>query len=856
MIRDPELREVFQAETGERLQRMDEGLLRLEREPGNESLLRDLFREAHSLKGSARLLGEDKLERVAHAFEDLLGLASKGEFAVSAETFDVLSEGVSAMEKLVVEALEDKPAGVDVETLVARIQALAADEPAPEETAPEETTPEERPATLERPPTEAAARSGAPSSEDDLFDDFPPDPRAKPAVLHEQAAEAAPKPAARLDQPPPSVSECDEPLPISPEPSRKSAASPEFGEKADEEWPPRKSSAPKAATPPADRTPAPDKAPPKKAPTESKSPAQDDEAGYRVDTIRVEPRKLDRLMNQVGELAVIRTRLRQRLTDVEELLSSWEDWSREVSRLSHAESAEERLRVQSEAFQQLGRSVGTLQQAIYEDASGLEFVARELEEGVRNLRLLPLSSLFSLFPRMVRDLCRTLDREAELVIHGADTSVDKHVLEEMKSPLTHMIRNAVHHGLESPKIRESLGKPRQGVVSMSAMRTATHVVIQVADDGAGLDTERIREKAVAARLIREEEARTLPADRIHQFIFHSGLSTSGMITDISGRGVGMDVVLNQVNKLKGSIDVSSQRGQGTCFTIHLPVSLTTAQVFIVRAAGELYAIPLEHVSQVFQLKKDQVYAMEGRPTITLDRGPVSVTPLAQLLGRPQAAQAERERLLRGEIRRPCLVLSHGEDRLGLLVDELEDELEVVLKPHGNLLRTVQNVSGATILGTGQVCMILDPLGLLRTAHGMGAPAPMPREGEDAPAVVATRRILLAEDSITTRTQMKRILEAAGFEVVTAVDGLDGWNKLASANVDAVVSDVEMPNMTGLQFAERIRQEDAYKALPVILVTSLSSDDDRRRGMEVGASAYITKPAFDQSVFLDTLRRLV
>ncbi len=760
MINDPELRDIFKVESNERLENMDNGLLALEKNPEDAETLKGMFREAHSLKGSSRMLGEDRLEKVAHVFEDLLGMAAKGEIQFTSEIVDELFAGVSGMRKLADEVVENvEKSQVDVEALVNALKALC--------------------------------QTGKASSGIDLD-------MGAPAQGLKTPLKTDPGPEENLPGKQP------EEAPSAPE------------NQAPAEPPPQK----------------------KPAKTDKAEPA------YRVDTIRVDTQKLDRLINQTGELAVIRTRLRQRLQDAGNLMDLWQDLERALYHFSHLPGLSQAIH---DLPAELAQMIQAMQQNLYEDNTELELVARDLEDGVRHLRLLPLSTIFNLFPRMVRDLTRSLDRTVALQITGADTTVDKHILEQIKSPLTHMVRNAVHHGLESPKTRAENKKDPTGVLHLNAFKTATHVIIEVRDDGRGIDLDAVRAKAVANNLLRADEAKEADKNLLLSLIFKSGFTTSKMITNISGRGVGLDVVASEVSQLKGTIEVDTTPGKGCCFTIQLPISLTTSKVFIIRVQDRQFGIPVDFVKQVRQIKKEDVFNDNGRAAINMDQSPVSIVPLASLLeiGAPHPGYG------------PCLILKSGPDRIGILVDEIEDELEVVVKPHGNLLKQVRNISGSTILGTGNVCTVLDPPDLVSTAYTLGSTGLIARDEEKIEEQErAARHVLLVEDSITTRTQEKRILESAGFEVTTAVDGLDGWTKLSNRFYDAVVSDIEMPNLDGLNLTRRIREHEQFQTLPVILVTSLSKDEDRRKGLEVGANAYISKPSFDQSTLIDTLERLI
>lgn len=673
---------------------------------------------------------------------------------------------------------------------------------------------------------------------------------------------------------------------------------------------------------------------------------------YRIETIRVETSKLDSLMTQTGELTVTKSRISHRLTDVEEILNLCEEWSRdafmnrffieeitqgdgrggkngsvngEVKSYAHPAMAPSgnghkfnggQAKVNAVRFGQLQEFhhrteerlgylldlITRLRNSVYEDSARLDIITDELEEGVRTLRLLPLSTIFNMFPRMVRDLAKQQAKQVELIIEGGETRADKRILEEMKDPLMHMIRNAVDHGIETPEERERSGKPPVATIRLRGYQTASNVIIEVVDDGCGLDLEKIKETAQRRGIAREDELAIMTAQQIQSLIFAPGFSTRTFVTEVSGRGVGLDVVRTNVERLKGSIHVDSIPGKGCTMRIQLPTTLATAHVLLIAVDGITYALPVEFVQMARLLPQEEIFCIEGRETILLEGQPISVIPLGDLLqlsprqkalSRAKHTSSKTEEQGKaapkgagdqetsspsskkggkggetgkldsnsreaspnsGSVARPCIICQVGDEAIGLIVDALLDEQDVVLKPQSKLLQRVRNVSGATILGTGEVCMVLNPQDLLKSVRKVNTPVASSDAVTDS--IDRKKVILLVEDSIATRTQEKRILEAAGYEVVTAVDGMDGFNKLQSRAFDAVISDVQMPNLDGLGLTAKIRQIKKYSDLPIILVTSLAKDEDKRRGAEAGANAYITKSSFNQTLLTETLRRLI
>ncbi|TSA00542.1 MAG: hybrid sensor histidine kinase/response regulator [Rhodocyclaceae bacterium] len=582
--------------------------------------------------------------------------------------------------------------------------------------------------------------------------------------------------------------------------------------------------------------------------TEPEPPAPDTvmSAPFQIDSVRVDTRKLDTLMTHAGELTVTRTRLARRLADVDTLIDFTDEWTRrENGRRSGVGDAEAGAAL--ERLGHMGALLGRLRAGSGEDSARLDYVADELERGIRQVRLLPLSSVFRLFPRLVHDLGQEQGKEVELVIEGGETSADKRILEEIKDPLMHMLRNAVDHGIESPQDRENAGKTRSGTVRIKASQTASSVMIEISDDGRGLNQEAIKRAAVKRKLVRDDALGAMSKEQIEGLIFSPGMSTTDFVTDISGRGVGMGVVRANVERLRGTIQLESEPGHGTRITLLLPVTLATVRILTVVVNGHPYGLPVESVDILLMVATKDVFAVEGRDAILHQGRPVSAARLADLLELPQPVGA-------GDAPDafPCVVLAVGGEAFAVFVDALLDEQEVVLKPQSALLERVRNVTGATILDSGEICMVLNTRDLLASIRKGAAPVAVSvtEEGERKLA------ILLAEDSITTRTQETRILENAGYEVVATADGLEAWNKLATRSFDAVVSDINMPKLDGLALAAKIRHEPRYADLPIILVTMLASDEDKRRGLEAGANAYITKPAFNQQLLLDCLQRLI
>ena len=480
----------------------------------------------------------------------------------------------------------------------------------------------------------------------------------------------------------------------------------------------------------------------------------------------------------------------------------------------------------------------------------LSRLVEALTEDLKKVLMLPLQPALEIFPRLVRDLARSSGKEAELIIRGGEIEIDRRVLEEIKDPLVHLVRNCIDHGIESPEERRRRGKPARGRITIAIVpQEGGKVEVSVADDGAGVDAAKVRQAAVELGLVTSEAAGKLEESELWTHIFAAGLSTSPIITDISGRGLGLAILREKAEKLGGAYAVETKPGAGTTFRLVLPITMATFRGTLVRLGRRLFVIPTRNVEQVRRVSRDEIRTVENRETIELNGRAVALARLGEVLElTPEARGVEA-----GD-QAPVLVLSSAEKRLAFGVDEVLYEQEVLEKPLGGLLSRVRNISGVTILGTGELAPILNVADLLKSAVKLSLTGRRPAAAgleEGAPGAV-----LVAEDSITARTLLKNILEAAGYRVETAVDGLDAFGKLQGGGFDLVVSDVDMPRMNGFDLTERIRRDRELGETPVVLVTALESREDRERGIEVGANAYIVKSSFDQSNLLETVKRLI
>ncbi|MFN8148877.1 MAG: response regulator [Candidatus Nanopelagicales bacterium] len=722
---DPELVATFRAEVEDRLASLRDGLLGLEEHPSPRQLVVSLFRDAHTVKGSARMLGLDGVVTLAHRAEDLLGMLRDGRTGVRSDLVDLLLVTTDALGRSLPGA--DRP--VAPEAVAEVVAALD------------------------------AALAGA-------------DPVTVPRLL---------------DQEPAYVEHDDD--------------------------------------------------------TAS--------AGRSGDHVRVPTRRVHGLLDVVGEAELEVRRMEKQALETSVAIA-------EQQQLVHGlRNALRRGAAPDE--------ISAVVTALVSSSDRLEVATRDLRghgelalgrlarvrEGAMGLAMVPVRRVVAGFPALVREVASATGKDVELVIEGSDVELDVRVLDGVADALRHLVTNAVDHGCETPDLRTAIGKPRRGTVTLRTRQAGSTVVVEVSDDGNGIDDDELR-LAAERRGVQLGEALTPAA--LHRVLFEPGFSTRTTVTETSGRGVGLDVVRSAVEGLGGTVEVSSIPGTGTTFVLTLPVTLGVVRCLVVRVGDERYGVPLPGVLETVSLRDSEVHDVAGVPVVVRHDEPV---PLADL-GRELASPGERR------ARVAVLARTSGET-LAWAVDEVEGEREVVVKPLGDFLGHVPGTSGATIDDDGSVLLLVD----LRELAGRrgSAPAYEPVVVDDAPASDRPRgtaraeegarpRVLVVEDSVGVRELQRTILEGAGYDVVTAVDGLDGASHLQNAPVDLVLSDVEMPGMDGFTLTRTIRRTRGWENVPVVIMTSRGDDADKRAGLDAGADAYLLKSEFDQAVLVDAVRRLV
>jgi two-component system, chemotaxis family, sensor kinase CheA len=589
-------------------------------------------------------------------------------------------------------------------------------------------------------------------------------------------------------------------------------------------------------------------------------------APTRDGSVRISSVKLDHILALGGELLVASRRAELRGADVarlQDMAKRWEaEWRAAEGAMRHAlranadgaaaspmpaRTAHSPMRLlerTKENLQRLTRELDNLASGLATDNRALERVVGPLEAEVKRARMMPFSEACQGFERVVRDLAEGAGKEVDLTVKGGDIEIDRSVVEGVKDPLLHLVRNAVDHGIELPALRVAAGKAARGRITMTAALRNGRVEIAVADDGRGFNVGAIREQARKRNLPLPEDDR-----EVARLVFTPGFSTSPIITEISGRGIGLDVAKSAIEARRGSVDFAFEAGLGTRIVLTVPLSLSRIPALLVTAGGQTYAFDSAAVRGLQRVGADDLRAMEGRDVLALEGGPVPVFCLTDILGRPTHEAA------RMGSSAPVVVLGAGTSLAAFTVDELLSEQEVVVKDLGSRLRRVRNVIGATIVSTGRIALILNAAELVRTALGYAPSQALSAALAEQPRD-AMKRLIVVDDSLTTRTLMKSILEAAGYEVIAAADGMDAWQILQEKGADLVVSDVEMPRMDGFALAEAIRGSKRLRHLPVILVTALETEADKIRGLEAGADAYLPKGSFDQTTLIQTIGQLL
>ena len=775
-----EILQDFLVESFELVEKLDEDLVELENTPEDLELLNGIFRVAHTVKGASSFLNFDVLTHLTHHMEDVLNKARHGELIITPDIMDVVLESIDLMKSLL-NTIRDtsSDAGIDVSACVARLDKVSGgdgDVPVVEASAPVETAPVEESSVVAE-------------EEDELdYDNMDADEIEAEIerLLNERQAEDKAKRAAKIA--------AGESVPVAPPSPTEEVESSTPEEKSEPVAPPPPPPPPAA---PKDEAPQGDDAPKAAAPAK-RAPAAVEQ------TIRVDVKRLDHLMNLIGELVLAKNRLIKINDDVEE-------------------------RYEGEEF------LEELNQVV----SIVSLVTTDLQIAVMKTRMLPIGKVFNKFPRMIRDLTRELNKKMELEISGEDTELDKSIVEEIGDPLVHIIRNSCDHGVEMPDVRLAAGKPETGTIKLKAYNEGNAIVIQIDDDGKGLDINILKSKALEKGIITQKEFDNMSEKEAFALIFKPGFSMAAKVTNVSGRGVGMDVVKTNIEKLNGIIDIDSELGKGTSIKLKIPLTLAIIQALLVGVQEEYYAIPLASVLETVRISQDEIYTVESRSVMRLREDVLSLVHIGDIF--------EVDRIIDAGEYAYVVVLGLGAQKLGLIVDSLVGQEEIVIKSMGDYLKGIEGIAGATIRGDGGVTLIVDVVALMQMAKGVKASAATQQSSAAQITHEKTKasdyKVMIVDDSKTDRMIMRKALESMGISLVEASDGQEALNILKSGEhvFDAMLVDIEMPRMDGYSLATEIKKYNKYKNLPLIAVTSRTGKSDRMRGVESGMVEYITKP---------------
>ncbi len=778
-----EIMEDFLIEAFEMNEQLDQDLVELEHNPEDLDLLNRIFRVAHTIKGSSSFLNLNILTHLTHNMEDVLNRARKGEIKITPDIMDVVLRSIDLMKTLLV-TIRDTGSDTnngkenEIEEAVKQLQAITsqnlegAKETSGTKEAPQKEAKEEIKENKAKAPTAENTASDNPLADEPDLD---------------YANMSAEEVEAEIERLLNKRQEADK--------ERRAQKKQEDQAKPKQEVAPAKET-PKTETPKAPKTETKAKA---KADTEeNKAPSIGVEQ-----TVRVDVRRLDHLMNLIGELVLGKNRLIRIYGDVEE-------------------------RYDGEKF------LEELNQVV----SSISAVTTDLQLAVMKTRMQPVGKVFNKFPRMVRDLSRELGKSIELIIEGEETELDKSIVEEIGDPLIHIIRNSCDHGIEPLEERRRLNKPETGKVQLSAYNEGNHIVIKISDDGKGLDPVMLKEKAIEKGVISERDAEGMSDREAFNLIFKPGFSTAKVVSNVSGRGVGMDVVKTNIEKLNGIIEIDSEVGVGTTQKLKIPLTLAIIQALLVGVQEEYYAIPLSSVLETVRISQDEIYTVDGKSVLRLRDEVLSLVRLSDIF--------KVDAILESNSDVYVVIIGLADQKIGVIVDYLIGQEEVVIKSLGYYLKNTRGIAGATVRGDGKITLIVDVGAMMDMAKSIKVNiTTLMNESENTKSKNSPSDyvVLAIDDSSTDRAIIRKCLKPLGITLLEATNGLEGLEMLKNGDKipDAILVDIEMPKMDGYTFASEVRKYNKFKNLPLIAVTSRVTKTDRMRGVESGMTEYITKP---------------
>ena len=573
-------------------------------------------------------------------------------------------------------------------------------------------------------------------------------------------------------------------------------------------------------------------------------------------TVRISTEKLNSLMQQSEELIAIKSTFSYFTKELQNINYQFGLWSKKTNsnpyNMDNTAHKVAETKALDENFKK--KHENDLAQVIKEMSQFQHVSSRMIDElmyGIKTTLLFPFSSMLGVFPKLVRDLSKQYSKDIELTIIGDSIEIDRRILEELKDPLIHLVRNSIDHGIENTQDRRLKGKNPSGKIEIKILQNIDRKVeLHLMDDGGGLDKVKIINSAIKSGIIQSKDVDKLSEKEIYALIFQSGISTSQFITDISGRGLGMAIVAEKVNKLGGSVEIQTTKDLGTTFILTLPQTLSTFRGVLVQAADQQFIVPSMVVERAIRIQYSDIKTVKSKKTLSYNNEIIAIALLSDIL---HITAVRKKNSIDDFLHLLILNISHK--KIAIVIDQVLGEQDGIVKDLGMQLQHVNNIAGTTILGNGRVVPILHPYELMDSASQSQSTIDNSFESV-AGESVAQKRILVAEDSITIRTLIRNFIENAGYFVKTTVDGQEAYEALQQEDFDLVVSDIEMPRMNGFELTAKIREDRKHSDLPVILVTALETDYDKQRGMEAGANAYIVKSSFEKSNLVETIQRLI
>ncbi len=786
-----EIMEDFLIEAFEMNEQLDQDLVELEHNPEDLDLLNRIFRVAHTIKGSSSFLNLNILTHLTHNMEDVLNRARKGEIKITPDIMDVVLRSIDLMKTLLV-TIRDTGSDTnngkenEIEEAVKQLQAITS-----------QNLEGAKEGTKEAPKKENEKEAKKEAKEENTEENQ--ENKAKAPTAKDFASDNPLADEPDLDYTNMSAEEVE--AEIERLLNKRQEADKERRAQKKQEAKPKQEVTPKTETP---KTEAP-KAPKTETKTKAKADTEENKApSIGVEqTVRVDVRRLDHLMNLIGELVLGKNRLIRIYGDVEE-------------------------RYDGEKF------LEELNQVV----SSISAVTTDLQLAVMKTRMQPVGKVFNKFPRMVRDLSRELGKSIELIIEGEETELDKSIVEEIGDPLIHIIRNSCDHGIEPLEERRRLNKPETGKVQLSAYNEGNHIVIKISDDGKGLDPVMLKEKAIEKGVISERDAEGMSDREAFNLIFKPGFSTAKVVSNVSGRGVGMDVVKTNIEKLNGIIEIDSEVGVGTTQKLKIPLTLAIIQALLVGVQEEYYAIPLSSVLETVRISQDEIYTVDGKSVLRLRDEVLSLVRLSDIF--------KVDAILESNSDVYVVIIGLADQKIGVIVDYLIGQEEVVIKSLGYYLKNTRGIAGATVRGDGKITLIVDVGAMMDMAKSIKVNiTTLMNESENTKSKNSPSDyvVLAIDDSSTDRAIIRKCLKPLGITLLEASNGLEGLEMLKNGDKtpDAILVDIEMPKMDGYTFASEVRKYNKFKNLPLIAVTSRVTKTDRMRGIESGMTEYITKP---------------